>query len=99
MLFKKYWEKSYRIRVVEAWKLGEISAMDDTESKLMDNRKGLGTLGQLYRGNRTKRIEISTIIYITESKAKQIQCCSVACVYVLLDPFWILLCYIKKLFN
>lgn len=69
---------------MEAWKLGEISAMDDTESKLMDNRKGLGTLGQLYRGNRTKRIEISTIIYITESKAKQIQCCSVA--YISISP-------------
>lgn len=69
---------------MEAWKLGEISAMDDTESKLMDNRKGLGTLGQLYRSNRTKRIEISTIIYITESKAKQIQCCSVA--YISISP-------------
>lgn len=69
---------------MEAWKLGEISAMDDTESKLMDNRKGLGTLGQLYRGNRTKRIEISTIIYITKSKAKQIQCCSVA--YINISP-------------
>lgn len=50
--------------------------MDNTERKLMDNRKELGTLGQLfslYRDNRTKRMEISTIIYITESKAKQIQ--------------------------
>lgn len=49
--------------------------MDNTERKLMDNRKELGTLGQLFShiDNRTKRMEISTIIYITESKAKQIQ--------------------------
>lgn len=39
--------------------------MDNTERKLMDNRAwNFRPVVQPYRDNRTKRMEISTIIYI-----------------------------------
>lgn len=72
MLFKKYWEKSYRIRVVE---LGD-QCYGQYWEKTYGQQKGAWNFRpvvQPYRDNRTKRMEISTIIYITESKAKQIQ--------------------------